>query len=110
MVIGTTLMKLNGDAYFSPSFGRGGLAAVFSCEVFQVAGSSPTLDIEVQHKNAEDTSFALLGSFAQFTAADLKTLSVGAIKEQIRFKYTVGGGAATAAVHFNMLAPAWRPY
>jgi len=59
MVIGTTLMKLNGDPYFSPTFGRGGLGAVFSCEVFQVAGSSPTLDIEVQHKNVEDTSFTV---------------------------------------------------
>ena len=109
-VIGETLMKMAGSAYFSPMFGRGGLGAVFSCEVLQVAGTSPTLDIDVEHKKVEDTAYTTLGSFAQFTTADLKTLSATAIKEQLRFKYTVGGGTATAAVHFNMLAPVWKPY
>ena len=110
MVIGITLMKMNGDPYYSPTFGRGGLAAVFACEVFQVAGTTPTLDIAVQHKNAEDTGFTLLADFSQMTAAGITTLQAGSIKEQVRFKYTVGGSAATAAVHFNMLAPVWRPY
>jgi len=110
MVIGTTLMKMAGTAYYSPTFARGGLAAVFACEVQQVAGTNPTLDIDVEHKNVEDTTFTTLGSFNQFTMADLKTLSASAIKEQLRFKYVVGGTAATAAVHFNMLAPTWKPY
>jgi len=29
MIVGTTLMQLNGDPYYSPQFGRGGLAALF---------------------------------------------------------------------------------
>ena len=110
MVVGTTLMKLAGTAYYSPTFGRGGLSAVFSCQVFQVAGTNPTFDIDVEHKNTEETTFGLLGSFTQFTAADVKTLGLSGIKEQVRFKYTVGGTEVYAAVHFNMLAPAWRPY
>ncbi len=110
VVIGMTLMKLAGTAYYSPTFGRGGLSAVFACQAFQVAGTSPTLDIDVEHKNAEDTAFVSLGSFSTFSAADVKTLSLTGIKEQVRFKYVVGGSEAWASVHFNMLAPAWRPY
>ena len=107
MVIGITLVK-NASAYYSPTFARGGLAAVFSCEA--LLGTSFTLDIDVEHKNAEDTAFTTLGSFAQFSTADLKTLSATAIKEQVRFKYVVGGSQAYSSVHFNMLAPAWKPY
>ena len=109
MVIGQTLMKLAGTAYYSPTFGRGGLAAVFACEVFQVS-SSGTLDIDVEHKNAEDTSFTTLGSFTQFSLAGVDTKDLTGIKEQVRFKCTIGGTQVYSAVHFNMLAPSWRPY
>lgn len=108
MVIGTTLMK-SATAYYSPTFGRGGLSALFSCQVLQV-GTAGLLDIEVEHKNMEDTGFTVLGSFSQFAAADVDSVDASAIKEQLRFKYTVGGAQAYSFVHFNMLAPAWRPY
>lgn len=52
MVIGTILMKMAGTAYYSPTFGRGGLSATFVCETRQVAGTTPTLDIVVEHKNS----------------------------------------------------------
>ena len=110
MVIGTTLMKMAGSAYYSPTFGRGGLSATFVCEVRQVAGTNPTLDIDVEHKNADDTSFVSAGTFTQITAAGVHKVDVGALKEQIRFKYTIGGTEAWASVNFNMLAPSWRPY
>jgi len=107
MLIGTLLMK-HASAYYSPTFGRGGLAAVFSCEV--LLGTTFTLDIDIEHKNAEDTTFTLLGSFTQFAAAGVDIKNLTGIKEQVRFKYTVGGATASSFVHFNMLAPAWRPY
>jgi hypothetical protein len=110
MIVGMILMKMAGLPYYSPTFARGGLAAVFSCQVFQVSGTSPTLDIDVEHKNIEDTSFVSAGTFTQFTAAGVDIKSLGSIKEQVRFKYVVGGTETYAAVHFNMLAPAWRPY
>ena len=107
MVIGITLFK-NTTAYFSPTFGRGGLAAVFSCEA--LLGTAFTLDIDVEHKHAEDTTFTTLGSFTQIAAEGVGTKNLTGIKEQVRFKYTVGGATASSFVHFNMLAPAWRPY
>lgn len=109
MVIGMTLMKLAGTAYYSPIFGRGGQGALFACEVFQVVGTSPTLVITVEHKNTEDVNFAILGTFDTLTAAGLGTKDLTGIKEQVRFKYVIGGTESYAAFHFIMLAPAWRP-
>jgi hypothetical protein len=108
MVIGITLFK-NVTPYYSPTFGRGGLAAVFSCEVLLVA-TAGTLDIDIEHKNIEDTAFTTLGSFTQFAAAGVDIKNLAGIKEEVRFKYTVGGTQAYSFVHFNMMAPAWRPY
>jgi hypothetical protein len=108
VVIGITLLK-SATPYFSPTFGRGGLAALFACEVLQV-GTGGTLDIEVEHKNPEDVTFSSLGSFTQLTAAGVGTKDLVGVKEQVRFSYLVGGAQAWSYVHFNMLAPAWRPY
>jgi hypothetical protein len=110
MIIGTMLMKMNGLACYSPTFGRGGNAAVFTCEVLDISGSSPTLDIDVEHKNVEDTAWTSLVAFSQITSVGLKTAEDTGVKEQLRFKYPVGGTPATNAVYFNMLAPVWRPY
>ena len=109
MVVGTTLMKLTGAAYYSPSFGRGGNAAVFGCEAL-IVSSGASLDIDVEHKNVEDTTWASKGSFTTISAVGVSTKDLSGLKEQIRFKYVVNGATATDAVHFNMLAPAWRPY
>jgi len=109
MVVGTTLMKLAGTAYYSPQFNRGGNAATFYCDVLQL-GSSPTLDIDVEHKNSEDTSWTTLASFTSITTTGVKNVDGSAIMEQLRFKYTVTGAQVYSSVHFNMLAPTWRPY
>ena len=109
MVIGITLMKMSGLPYYSPQFPRGGNAALFACEGLQFS-SGGTLDIDVEHKNESDTSWGLLGSFAQITTAVVEKEDASAIKELLRFKYTIGGSQVYSAVHFNMLAPSWRPY
>jgi hypothetical protein len=110
MVVGTTLFKLNGDPYFSPQFNRGGNAAQFSIEVFQLAGASVAMACDVEHKNADDTSFTTLVSFASLVAATTYNAGAGGIKEQLRFKYTVSGAASTCGISFNVLAPQWKPY
>ena len=110
MIVGTTLFKLNGDPYYSPQFNRGGNAAIFAIEVFQMAGTSVAMDVDVEHKNAEDTSWATLGSFATLNAVQIYSLAKPGIMEQLRFKYTVSGAVATCGISFNVLAPQWRPY
>jgi hypothetical protein len=110
MVVGTTLFKLDGNAYFSPEFPRGGLAATFATSVTHLVNSAD-FTITVQHKSREETTFADLGTFAVITAIGESQEDMTGLKEIIRFKYTFDGGDSwNAAVHFFMQAPSWRPY
>ena len=108
MVVGITLLK-NAAIYYSPQFNRGGNAAMFQCECLMV-GTNGTILVDVEHKNAEDTSWTTARSIGTISAPGVSDVAVSALKEQIRFAYTVGGTQAYSFVHFNMLAPAWRPY
>lgn len=109
MVVGFTLMKLDGNPYYSPQFNRGGNAAQFSAQILAITADGE-IDIDVEHKNADDTSWSLLVSFATASVVSLITADSGGIKEQLRFKYTVDGTHEYDAVHLQMLAPTWRPY
>lgn len=113
MVVGTTILYLDGNAYYSPEFPRGGLAATFTVDVTQLSliGASQ-FDIEVEHRNSEDVNFSSAGTFTSISAVNAHSLDVSALKEIVRFKYTIAGGTPNAddAVHFLMMAPSWRPY
>ena len=111
MVIGTTLYKLDGNPYYSPEFGRGGLAATFSVDVTHVTGSLVGFLISVETRNSEDTTWSSLGSFSAITAATADSKDLTGCKEIVRFVYLFDASdASTAAVHFLMQAPSWRPY
>ncbi|MCA9313853.1 MAG: hypothetical protein H6806_03370 [Planctomycetes bacterium] len=109
MVVGTTLFKLDGNAYHSPQFRRGGLAATFTIDLTHV--SSANFKVDVEHRNEEDTAFSAAASFSTLTSVGIASLDVGSLKEIIRMRYTFDvGDGASAAVHFLMQAPSWRPY
>jgi hypothetical protein len=107
MVIGITLLKGDAASYYSPIFARGGQGAKFSVETFNITLSG--FGITVQHKNVADTAWTTLVSFSSITAAGVTDADATSIKEQLRFKYDCTGTNAYDMVHFNMLAPAWRP-
>jgi hypothetical protein len=110
MLVGSTVYKNDGNPYYSPSFPRGGLAAVFVADVTHVE-QSPTFKIAVEHRDEHDTTWSTASTFADFTAVDTKTLDVTGLKQIIRFKYEFDAGdASTVGVHFLMQAPTWRPY
>jgi len=109
MVLGTTLFRMDGNAYYSPPFPRGGGAATFSADVTHIS-DAPQFDIEVQHKNNDDTSWGTAGNFTGITTVSLNSLRVTSLKEQIRFKYSFTTTDAADAVHFVMLAPVWEVY
>ncbi|MDF1699929.1 MAG: hypothetical protein P1V36_02045 [Planctomycetota bacterium] len=113
MVIGTTIFYLDGNAYHSPTFSRGGLAATFSVDVTHLSlGAGVGLGIEVQHRNDEDTTWSSAGTFSSITSVDTYSKDISGLKENVRFVYTFQGGTPTAleAAHFLMMAPSWRPY
>ena len=60
---GFNLLVMGGTPLYSPSFPRGGEAALFSVEVLALLGS-PSIAIDVQHKNYDDTAWTSAGSFS----------------------------------------------
>ncbi len=109
MVVGTTLLKLDGNPYYSPQFPRAGLSATFSADVSHV-DTGASLSITIQHRNSEDTTWTDLGSFSSITAVGTEQLDLSALLEIVRIKYVIGGGSSSSGVHFLMQAPSWRPY
>ncbi len=86
MIVGSSLFRLDGNAYFSPEFPRGGLAATFAVDVTDISGS-PTVAIHIQHRNSEDTTFTSLVSFAAITAVGAFSKDATGVKEIVRFQY-----------------------
>jgi hypothetical protein len=87
-------------------------SATFRVQVLQKVGSSPSLVITVEHKNAEDTSFATAGTFSAITSAGgaIAELDVSTLKEEIRFRYVTSSTNAWDGFLLLVLAPIWRPY
>jgi len=109
MLIGATLLKGDGTPYYSPMFPRGGLVGYFRVDAQTKWGTSPTLDISVEHRNEADTAWTTASSFTQITTVGSFALQVGALKELLRLKYTIGGTEVYAGWHFTALAPQWAP-
>jgi hypothetical protein len=108
MIIGQYYRRNGGGAQFSPSFRRGGLAALFAVEIF-VVDPSTTLTFAVEHKNISDTAWTTLVTMATL-GAGVNTTTVGSIKEELRFSFVVNGTNAFDSVYANVLAPSWRPW
>ncbi len=108
MVLGTTLFKLDGNAYYTPEFPRGGLSAYFTVQVTHVS-ASPTLNIDIETRNEEDTTWTTAASFDAISSLSVAGKDASSLKEVVRLKLAVSGATAAAAVHFILPAPAWRP-
>ena len=108
MITGFWTFVAGGTALYSPTLGRGGEAAVFSAETLAKIGA-PSLALEVEHKNTEDTTWTSAGTFTSITTLGVATKDISGLKEELRFKFTMTGTDGDA---FNLLVPtpAWRPY
>ena len=111
MIVGTQITHDGSGttAYYSPSFPRGGEAAVFSIDVTHMSGG-PTLNVAVEHKNVEDTSWGTADSFSGITTTGLATKDISGLKEELRLAFTFSAGSAGNFFHVIVPAPAWRPY
>jgi len=108
MVVGNYYRRFGGSPQYSPTFGRGGNAALFGVEIL-ACDASTSLTVTVEHKNAEDTSWTTLTTLSTLTAG-VNVSDVTGIKEQLRYAFVVNGASAYLSVYANVLAPAWRPY
>ena len=105
MPIGFTLI-VSTTAYNSAPFARAGQTANFTVACLNNEGVAE-LDIIIEHKNAEDTSWTTAGSFAQITATVTTVVTVTPLKQMLRYKYTVSGDTGDF-VHIYMYPPAWQ--
>lgn len=108
IVVGGYYRRFSGGAQYSPTFGRGGNAALFAVEVL-ACDPSTSLTVTIEHKNEEDTSWTTLATLSTITSG-VNTVDASAIKEQIRYAFVVNGSQPYNSVYANVLAPAWRPY
>lgn len=108
VLIGGYYRRNSGGAQYSPTFGRGGNAALFSVEILD-CDASTSMTVVVEHKNEDETTWATLATLATMTSG-VNTQTASAIKEQLRYAITINGASASLTVYANILAPAWRPY
>ncbi len=113
MIVGTTILRLDGNAYYSPEFSRGGLGATFVVDVSHIIlGGATQLNVLVEHRNSEDTTWATAGTFSAISATGVESKDVSGLKEIIRLSFGFSGGTPVAsdAARFLVQAPSWRPY
>ena len=110
MFVGTTLFKMEGNAYYTPDMPRGGLAMVATVKAWNVIGS-PTVKVLVQTRNTDDTSYTDIGSEQNITSSGQTRWDVTGCEELVRFKVSFASGDdATDGAHIEILPPSWRPY
>ena len=110
MIVGTSLFKLDGNTYYTPEFSRGGLAATFVVDTTQIQTSN-AVTFQVEHRNAEDTTFTAVGSAQAVTGTGTDQWDVTGLKEIVRIAVSFDAGeASTSGIHFLILPPSWRPY
>jgi hypothetical protein len=94
-------------AYYCSGTTRQGASATFGVEVTHVGGS-PTMTVEVQHKNRKDTSWTGTGWFTNITATGVHLKDVSGLKQQIRLAFSFAAGATGDFVALRLLAAMWR--
>jgi len=107
-IVGDYFRRNGGGAQYGPTMPRGGDAVVFGVEIL-AADASTSLDMVVEHKNVEDTSWTTLVTMSAMTSG-VNTATASGVKEQFRFAFTVNGSNPWNSVYANVLAPMWRPY
>ena len=110
MIVGTQITHdgTGTTRYYSPAFPRGGEAALFSLDATHKYGASVAMDVAVEHKNSDETSWGVADTFSTISAVGVPTKDISGLKEQIRFSFTFSAGSAGNFFHV-VAPPAWRP-
>jgi hypothetical protein len=88
---------------------RGGYAGTFSVDVVQIeSGLTQTkCDIDIEHKNFNEDSWATAGSFPQIDSTGVESESASNLRQQIRLKISVSADS-TGWVRVVILPPVWK--
>ena len=110
MIQGSLILKMVGGAYYSPVFARQTMSAVFVVQVWNLGGGgTTTVNVEVQHRNQTDASWATAGTFTAITADGVYTKQLSALKELVRYYFYVNGLSTNSYSGANVLGanPSW---
>ena len=105
MMIGE-LIQTSTTPVYSPPVPRGGDAGLFAIDALQVSTGSPSLAVDVEHKNYSDTSWTTAGAFAAITATGVTSKHISGLKEQVRLKFTMSGSGDWERIF--VLEPSWE--
>jgi hypothetical protein len=96
------------ETRYTAPFARRGLAALFTAEVTQAVGS-PTLSLQIEHKNDNGT-WANAGSFSDITTTGVYTKDITGIKQQVRIAaaMTAGPKGDFFVLVFRLAGISWR--
>ena len=95
------------DPYYCSGTRRQGGSATFGVEVTHIGGS-PTLVVDIEHKNPTDTSWQSVATFAHITATGVHLKDASAFKLMIRLAFSFTAGSTGDFVALRLLAPMWR--
>ena len=103
-------LLLSGANVMSPWMEREGDNAYFQYEIIQVSNSA-TITVEVWHKNAEETGEGELATdtFSQIGSTGVYAGDFTALKELVRFEFTVSTTAAAASGTVDTLGGGTEP-
>jgi len=97
MKVGTTLIRSDGNPYYSPSFPRGGLAAAFAVKVTHFSGLTG-FTITVQHRDENEVLFTDADSFPKVSPRLVRSLSTRAISSRSSASSTCSRAATSTTV------------
>jgi hypothetical protein len=109
MIVGTLFLKMGAALFYGPEFPRGGLAATFSGEVLGEIGAS-ALEIVVEHRNREDTTWLTAVSVATVSGVGVFDNSFSGLREILRYKYNFTSGSDGEGFRVLMAPASWRPW
>jgi hypothetical protein len=104
-LIGELLFKST-TAVYTGMTSRGGYAGEFYVDVLQLE-SSATVDIDIEHKNFNEDTWATAASFTQISTATRHQKAASDLRQEVRLKVTVSGSAG-AWVRVLFLPPVWK--
>ena len=100
----------NTDPVYSAPVDRGGNAVTAVLNVLEIDTSSANLEVVLQHKNRSDTTWAAAVSFSAISSTGVVSSSGSGIKEQVRWMFALGTGAAAGDLYRLEKNLVWRPY
>lgn len=117
MIDGTLIFQ--GTTVYSPWFPRGGDFVVVTAELVAKSGSTPSLKIELYHKDSSDTgdgdNVDSAGTPKNITLTTVGRTStdwaasgtISGFKELVRYKFTMSGSGGNDWSLYRLLPPQW---